>query len=90
MYVCICKGVTEKTIQEAAKSGVNDYKSLRDKTGVASQCGKCGSDAKKLPQATRYFPIKLSFAITGLKGYLLTERSNRLLVFGIFVEGEPK
>ena len=46
MYVCICKGVTEKTIQEAAKSGVNDYKSLRDKTGVASQCGKCGSDAK--------------------------------------------
>ncbi len=46
MYVCICKGVTEKHIQEAAKSGVSDYKSLRDKTGLGSQCGKCGSDAK--------------------------------------------
>jgi bacterioferritin-associated ferredoxin len=46
MYVCICKAVTEKHIQEAVRSGVNDYKVLRDKTGVASQCGKCGNDAK--------------------------------------------
>lgn len=46
MYVCICKGVTEKHIQDAAKAGVNDYKDLRARTGVGSQCGKCGSDAK--------------------------------------------
>ncbi|AUM11598.1 (2Fe-2S)-binding protein [Ketobacter alkanivorans] len=46
MYVCICKAVTEKHIQQAVKSGVNDYKELRDRTGVGSQCGKCGNDAK--------------------------------------------
>lgn len=46
MYVCICKGVTERHIQDAAKSGVNEYKDLRVKTGVGSQCGKCCSDVK--------------------------------------------
>lgn len=46
MYVCICKAVTEKQIQQAVREGAADYKTLRDKTGVASMCGKCGSDAK--------------------------------------------
>ncbi|MAR92406.1 MAG: (2Fe-2S)-binding protein [Pseudomonadota bacterium] len=46
MYVCVCKAVTEKHIQQAVKSGVNDYRSFRDRTGVGSQCGKCGTEAK--------------------------------------------
>ncbi len=46
MYVCVCKAVTEKQIQQAVREGASDYKSLRDKTGVASMCGKCGNDAK--------------------------------------------
>ena len=51
MYVCICKAVTEKQIQQAVKSGVvESYKCLRDKTGLGTQCGKCGTEAKSFLQ----------------------------------------
>ncbi len=46
MYVCVCKGVTEKQIKQAQEEGVSDYRSLREKTGVGTQCGKCSGDAK--------------------------------------------
>ncbi len=50
MYVCICKAVTDKQIQQAVKSGAESYKCLRDKTGLGTQCGKCGVEAKNLLQ----------------------------------------
>lgn len=46
MYVCICKGVTERDIQEAAARGAHSLKDLRHELGVASECGKCASEAK--------------------------------------------
>ena len=46
MYICICKAVTEKQIQQHLAEGVNSYQELRERTGIATQCGKCGSDAR--------------------------------------------
>ena len=46
MYVCVCKAVTEKHIQNAVSEGVKHFKALRDRTGIATQCGKCSGDAK--------------------------------------------
>ena len=46
MYVCICKAVTEKQIQEHLSQGVDSYRELRERTGVATQCGKCSQDAR--------------------------------------------
>ena len=48
MYICICKAVTEKQIQQHLAEGVNSYQELRERTGVATQCGKCEGCARAL------------------------------------------
>jgi len=48
MYVCICKGVTDRDIQEAASRGLRTLKDLRRELGVASDCGKCASCAREV------------------------------------------
>lgn len=56
MYVCLCKGISDKTIEAAIKQGA-DYRCLREQLGVASDCGQCAPSAKamvkihKAPQA---------------------------------------
>ncbi len=46
MYVCLCKGVTDKTIRQAADDGVTSMRELRALYGVGSQCGSCTSCAR--------------------------------------------
>jgi bacterioferritin-associated ferredoxin len=56
MYVCICKGITEKQIQEAVNSrNSNNPKEILKSLGVGSDCGTCVEDAVKtlLDKATR-------------------------------------
>ena len=48
MYVCICKGVTDRDIVAAAEQGVTRMSQLKECTGLASQCGKCARDAKAI------------------------------------------
>ena len=47
MYVCLCKSVTERDIQEAVARGAHPLKDLRRELGVASECGKCAPEAKR-------------------------------------------
>ena len=51
MYVCNCKGVTEREIWEAAARGAHSLKDLRRELGVASECGQCAEDAKRCLKA---------------------------------------
>ena len=48
MYVCICKGVTDRDIREAASRGARTVKDLRRELGVAADCGKCASCANEV------------------------------------------
>ena len=48
MYVCICNGVTDRDIQDAASRGARTVKDLRRELGVASECGKCASCAHEV------------------------------------------
>ena len=48
MYVCICKGITDKDIRDAVANGSETIKCLKDRLAVGSQCGSCVSDAKQL------------------------------------------
>ena len=49
MYVCLCKGVTDKTIRSAVHDeGISSMRELRQQYGVASQCGCCKSCAKEV------------------------------------------
>lgn len=48
MYVCLCKGVTDRTIRKAVDQGVSSMRELRQQYGVASQCGCCKQCAKEV------------------------------------------
>ena len=41
MYVCICKGVTDKQIRAAVNGGAESLRAVREELGVMTGCGKC-------------------------------------------------
>nr|WP_254622240.1 bacterioferritin-associated ferredoxin [Stenotrophomonas sp. GbtcB23] len=41
VYVCICNGVTDHQIREAAQSGVASVSELTMRTGCGATCGSC-------------------------------------------------
>jgi bacterioferritin-associated ferredoxin len=48
MYICICKGITEKQIQDAVTSrSSNNPKEILKSLGVGTDCGTCVEDAVK-------------------------------------------
>ena len=51
MYVCICHGVTEKDIQQAAKIGASDLHDIQQLTGCATGCGTCADSAIEVLRA---------------------------------------
>lgn len=48
MYVCICRQITDKQIRAMCLEGTNRLADLRDKLGLASECGKCGRLARSI------------------------------------------
>ena len=48
MYVCICNAVTDKQIRRAARQGARSLPELRDRLGVAANCGSCAVQAMEL------------------------------------------
>ncbi|MDX3773875.1 bacterioferritin-associated ferredoxin [Chromatiaceae bacterium AAb-1] len=48
MYVCLCKGVTDKAIKQKVAEGVSTMRELKACLGVASQCGKCSCQASQI------------------------------------------
>jgi bacterioferritin-associated ferredoxin len=45
MYVCICRQITDSQIREVCREGSSRMADIREKLGVASECGKCGRHA---------------------------------------------
>ena len=41
VYVCLCNGVTDHQIREAAASGVRSVAELTMRTGCGATCGSC-------------------------------------------------
>lgn len=48
MYVCLCKGITDRQIEAAVHDGARSLGKLRKTLGVASQCGKCTSLTREI------------------------------------------
>ena len=60
VYVCICHGVTDQDIRNAAEAGCASVTELTMRTGLGSGCGTCGELARELldeARATRAFPL---------------------------------
>lgn len=53
MYICLCRGVTDRQIQAAIDNGAKTLSHLRKNLGVAGQCGKCACSAQELLDAAR-------------------------------------
>ncbi len=41
MYVCVCNGVTDRDIRQAAQSGCGSMAELTMRTGCGACCGSC-------------------------------------------------
>ncbi|WP_237059042.1 bacterioferritin-associated ferredoxin [Microbulbifer sediminum] len=52
MYVCICKGITDRQIKEAVYDGSTSVKALRRQLGVSSQCGRCAELTQEIIEET--------------------------------------
>ncbi len=48
MYICICQGVTDKTIRKAVQQGISSLSQLQMTTGCATQCGRCTEQAEQI------------------------------------------
>ena len=48
MYVCICKGVTDREIRGAVEDGNCTVRGLRKQLGCTGQCGKCKSQVREI------------------------------------------
>ena len=53
MYVCVCRAVTERQIDNAVRAGARTLKDLRRELGVASGCGQCAAAARQCLEQAR-------------------------------------
>ena len=56
MYVCICNGVTDRQIREAAAAGCATVAELTMRTGAGATCGSCLAMAADILQAAQPAP----------------------------------
>ena len=60
MYVCLCQNVTDSAIRRELDAGAGSFAEVRERLGVASQCGSCellarGIVSEHLTNATASF-----------------------------------
>lgn len=48
MYVCLCKGITDRDIAQSVRDGAGSFRAVRDQLGVSTQCGKCARLARTI------------------------------------------
>ncbi|WP_147653090.1 (2Fe-2S)-binding protein [Vulcaniibacterium gelatinicum] len=48
MYVCICNGVTDREIRDAAAAGCDSLAELTMRTGCGANCGSCLDHAERI------------------------------------------
>ncbi|MFC0717769.1 (2Fe-2S)-binding protein [Luteimonas padinae] len=51
MYVCVCNGVTDHQIRQAAAAGCGSMAELTMRTGCGASCGSCVDTAAALLEA---------------------------------------
>ena len=53
MYVCLCNGVTDRQIRDAAAAGCRTMSELTMRTGCGATCGSCIEMATALLEETQ-------------------------------------
>ena len=67
MYVCICRAVTDSQIREEIGNGACSMRELRQRLGVASECGRCSQCALGIlrgqQQTISHSPLETTIAV---------------------------
>ena len=73
MYVCICHGVTDQDIRQAADAGCASVTELTMRTGLGSGCGTCSDMAAELLAmvAAKALELGRRYATRALEGRAL-------------------
>lgn len=48
MIICLCEGVSDRTIRTVIRKGCRSMRDLREATGAARNCGQCACDLKRM------------------------------------------
>lgn len=64
MYVCLCKGVSDKAIRRSVEEGARSWREVQRETGCGTQCGKCARMGKAITRET--IKEAMSMATEGL------------------------
>lgn len=48
MYVCLCKGVSDRQIRQSVDDGARSWRQVQRETGCGTQCGKCACVGKQI------------------------------------------
>jgi bacterioferritin-associated ferredoxin len=48
MYICICNAITQRQVEECARSGAASVEELTSQLGVGAGCGRCRDCAAEL------------------------------------------
>jgi len=62
MYVCLCHGITERQVREAAANGCGSLDELAARTGCGTGCGCCAETAAQILAETSFarpFPVPM-------------------------------
>lgn len=51
MFVCLCKSVTDHEIKASVEEGVASFEAMQQRLEVATVCGSCSCEVKKIMQA---------------------------------------
>lgn len=59
MYVCVCNGVTDRDIRDAAQAGCSSVTELTMQTGAGAGCGSCldMAEALLLESSANHVPL---------------------------------
>ncbi|MEE2892544.1 MAG: (2Fe-2S)-binding protein [Pseudomonadota bacterium] len=52
MYICICNQVNDRQIADAVRGGARSLDDLRCELDVATCCGKCADDVRRVVENT--------------------------------------
>ena len=66
MYVCICNGITDHQIREAAAAGCSTVAELTMRTGAGANCGSCLDMAMDILQSAQPVAHESLFPIIAL------------------------
>jgi len=59
VYVCICNGVTQRDIRDAAAAGCRSVAELTMRTGCGANCGSCIEMAAEVLEQARAIELPL-------------------------------